>query len=386
MTDSGGIRQITTAQLNAELDAGLSLFILDLRNPDEFAQWRVEGRQAVPTLNIPYFDFLEEEGASIARLPRDCEITLLCAKGGASEYVAGILQEHGIPARNVAGGMEEWAVLYEARPVVETETFTLLQFNRVAKGCLSYLMASGGEALVIDPGRHADRYLAAAEARGLTVVGVVDTHVHADHISGGPLLAEKAGCPYYIADGDMQGSPLPHIELKDGDRLQVGDSVVEVLAISTPGHTPGSSSLLVDGRYLLSGDTVFVESVGRPDLGGKAAEWAHDLFATLYARLDSVQDDVLVLPAHYSTPKEIRDGGLVAERLGRIRAENEAFHVSGEGEFVSYVLGDLPVQPAAYDTMRLINRGEHPVDEAGAFELEIGANQCAAKHHSHQAR
>ncbi|HEY3368852.1 MAG TPA: MBL fold metallo-hydrolase [Symbiobacteriaceae bacterium] len=381
MTNASEIRQVPATQLKAELDDGRELFILDLRNPDEFARWQVGGKEPVPTLNIPYFNFLEDEEGNIARLPRDREITLLCAKGGASEYVASLLQERGIAARNVAGGMQAWAVLYAAKPVVEAESFTLLQFDRVAKGCLSYLLASGGEALVVDPGRHVEQYIAAAAARGLTVAGVVDTHVHADHISGGADLAARAGCPYYIADGDMLGAPLAHIELKDGARLRVGDTVVEVLAISTPGHTPGSSSLLVDDRYLLSGDTVFVESVGRPDLGGQATQWARDLFGTLYARLGAVKDDVLVLPAHYSSPTEIRAGGLIAERLGRIRADNAAFHLGDEAAFVAQILADLPVQPAAYDTMRLVNRGEYPVDEDQAFELEIGANQCAAKHH-----
>jgi glyoxylase-like metal-dependent hydrolase (beta-lactamase superfamily II) len=234
---------------------------------------------------------------------------------------------------------------------------------------------------VIDPGRHTDRYVAAAAARGLRITGVVDTHVHADHISGGPALAALLNCPYYIADGDMKGAPLPFVELHDGDVLQVGTSVVEVVALATPGHTPGSSSLLVDGRYFLSGDTLFVESVGRPDLGGHAPEWAKDLFDTLYARLGALSDDVLVLPAHYSSPAEVREGGLVAERLGRIRAENEAFRVTDPAAFVDYILGDLPVQPDTYSTMRLVNRGEVPVDEEKAFELEIGANQCAAKHH-----
>jgi glyoxylase-like metal-dependent hydrolase (beta-lactamase superfamily II) len=366
------MRQITPAELKAEIDAGTDLFLLDLRNPDEFRRWQVGG---VPALNIPYFDFLEDEETAIAQLPQEREITLLCAKGGASEYVGSLLEEKGLAVRNVAGGMQEWAVLYDARPVVETGAFTLLQFNRVAKGCLSYLLASGGEALVIDPGRHTERYVTAAAARGLHIAGVIDTHVHADHISGGPTLAAQMDCPYYIADGDMIGAPLPFIELHDGDALQVGTSVVEVVALATPGHTPGSSSLLVDGRYFLSGDTLFVESVGRPDLGGHAPEWAKDLFDTLYARLGALGDDVLVLPAHYSSPAEVREGGLVAERLGRIRAENEAFRVTDPAAFVDYILGDLPVQPDTYSTMRLVNRGEVPADEEKAFELEIGANQ-----------
>lgn len=374
------IRQITTAQLKAELDAGQDLFILDLRTADEVAQWQVQGRKPVPTINTPYFDFLEDEAAAMAQLPRVQEITLICAKGGASAYIAEILEQNGFRARNVEGGMQEWAVLYDPKTVVETENFSLIQFNRIAKGCLSYVMVSGDEALIVDPGRHVEPYLAATVGRGLKVAGVVDTHVHADHISGGHEIAAKSGAPYYIADDDMEGAPLPYIRLDDGDVLKVGSSTVRVLALATPGHTPGSSSLLIDDRYFLSGDTLFVESVGRPDLGGMAKDWAYDLFDTLYAKLGDVKDDVLVLPAHYSRPEEIRAGGLVAEKLGKIRAENEAFHVNDKEQFVAYILGDLPEQPASYAVMRLVNRGEAKADEERAFELEIGANRCAAKH------
>ena len=374
---------ITPAELKAELDAGVDMFMLDLRNQDEFAQWRVEGRKPIPTLNIPYFEFLEDEAGVMARLPKEQAITLICAKGGASEYVAEVLMENGFRVRNVAGGMLAWSVLYDAKPVAQSATFTLKQINRVAKGCLSYLLTSGGEALVVDPGRHAQAYVDAAAADGVTITAIVDTHLHADHISGGPELARLTGAAYYVADDDIKGATIPYLPLTDGDVLRIGDAVVKVVALATPGHTPGSSSLLVNDQYFLSGDTIFVQSVGRPDLGGKARDWAYDLFDTLYAKLGELKDDVLVLPAHYSTPEEIRERGLVAERLGKIRTENEALHVAEKEQFVEYILGDLPEQPATYDEMRKVNKGYVAVDEERATELEIGANKCAAKHHGH---
>lgn len=375
------VSQITPAQLKAELDAGLDMFILDLRNQAEFAQWRVEGRKPIPTLNIPYFEFLEDEAGGMAQLPRDREITLICAKGGASEYVGEVLQENGFRVRHLSSGMLAWSVLYDTKPVAQSASFTLKQINRVAKGCLSYMLASGSEALVVDPGRHAQEYVAAATADGVKITAVVDTHLHADHISGGPELARLTGAAYYVADDDIKGATIPYLPLTDGDVLRVGEAVVKVVALATPGHTPGSSSLLINDHYFLSGDTIFVQSVGRPDLGGKARTWACDLFDTLYAKLGELKDDVLVLPAHYSSPDEIREHGLVAERLGRIRAENEALHVAEKELFVAYILGDLPEQPATYEEMRKVNKGYVAVDEERATELEIGANKCAAKHH-----
>lgn len=381
MTNANGLKVMTPAELHAEVSESKDLFILDLRNKDEFKQWKVEGKKPIPTLNLPYFDFVDDEAGSMARLPRDQEITLVCATGNASEYIAEILEANGFRTRNVEGGMAKWSILYDHKPVIATPDFALMQVNRVAKGCLSYLLVSGGEALVVDPGRHVDVYMAAIEAQGLKVTAVVDTHVHADHISGGPELADRTGALYYVADDDMVGAPLAHLPLKDGDVLKVGKAVVKVLSLSTPGHTPGSSSLLINDQYFLSGDTLFVESVGRPDLGGKAKDWAYDLFDTLYDKIVGVADDVLVLPAHYSSPDEIREGGLVAERLGRLRAENHVFQLTDKEQFVEHILGDLPEQPESYAVMRLVNRGEVIPDEEKATELEIGANRCAAKHH-----
>lgn len=382
-TNTNTVREISVRELKAELDAGADLFLLDLRNSEEFAQWKVEGKRTFSTVNIPYFEFLEDEAGSMAQLPTDRELTLICAKGGASAYIAELLEQNGFSARHVTGGMQEWSVLYHFRTVVESPAFSLKQVNRVAKGCLSYVLTSRGEALIVDPARHVDEYLAAIAADGLKLAAIVDTHLHADHISGGPELARRTGAPYYVADDDIKGALVPYLPLKDGDQLQIGDAVVKVLAIATPGHTPGSSSLLINDRYFLSGDTIFVQSVGRPDLGGKARDWAGDLFETLYARLGDLKDDVLVLPAHYSSPDEIREQGLVAEHLGRIRAENEALHVGDREQFVEYVLSDLPEQPASYEVMRRVNKGYEPADEARATELEIGANRCAAKHHGH---
>ena len=107
--------------------------------------------------------------------------------------------------------------------------------------------------------------------------------------------------------------------VEDGARLALGSSVVEIIALHTPGHTPGSTSLLVNDRYLLTGDTLFVSSIGRPDLGDKAEEWAQLLYRTLFDRIALLPDDVLILPAHYSDITEMRPDGIVATTLGEAR-------------------------------------------------------------------
>lgn len=309
MTTSN-VRSVTPEQLKHELDRGGKPFVLDVRNEDEFQQWRIEGKETVETLHIPYFDFIEDPEANISKVPKDREITVVCAKGGASEYVAQLLSERGYRARNLAGGMIAWGNAHQFIEVSmareEQPDIVFYQINRFGKGCLSYLIGSAGEAIVVDPSRHIDEYIKLANEKGLKIKYVFDTHLHADHISGGPALAERVGATYYIRMADAEGAQFSYESLRDGQQFEVGNVTVRVIALETPGHTPGSTTFLVNDKFLLTGDTIFVKGAGRPDLGGQAEPWARDLYRTLFEKLAPLPDDVWVLPAHFSSTDEQR--------------------------------------------------------------------------------
>lgn len=371
--------ELSSADLKLRLERQEAIALLDVRNADEYAAWRIESRQPVPMAHVPYFDFIDDAEAAIEALPfsREQEIVVVCAKGGSSEFVAEALREAGYRALNLTGGMQAWGDFYEVREVVpSSDRLTLLQFNRVGKGCLSYLVASGDEAIVVDPGRHIAQYQAAAEKRGLTIKRVVDTHVHADHVSGAPELAAAAGAPYHLHEADARFGNLA-VEGKAG-RMQLGELVVDVLQEHTPGHTPGSTSLVVDGRFLIAGDTLFVKSVGRPDLGGHAEEWAHDLYDTLVEKIRGLDDETTVLPGHYASQDEVRDDGLVAGTLGEIRASNPALQLQDAGAFVAFIRENMRPQPELYGEIRRVNLGLVSACEDQRTALEIGKNQCAA--------
>jgi glyoxylase-like metal-dependent hydrolase (beta-lactamase superfamily II) len=374
------------------------MFILDVRNPDEFARWRVEGpRSAIPSLNVPYFELLdlesEEEDVTEAvmrgvqahlmdRLPGDRPILAVCAEGNTSNYVAEGLRRLGFDAENMEGGMEAWGNFYYWRPVEETERFSLYQVVRPARGCLSHVLVSEQRAAVFDPARHIETYHELAAAVGARIELVLDTHLHADHLSGGPELGQRDHIPYHlhpydaIHPMDMLPARIAYRPLEAEQTLRIGRAEIRVLHF--PGHTLGMVAFLIEGRYLLSGDSLFLESIARPDLGGKAEAWAPLLYASL-KRMAELPDETLVLPAHFSDIAVGDENGVYRATLGELKRRNPGLLKLAEGEaaFCDYVLASLPEFPQAYVEIKRANAGLSSPDERKAQELELGKNICA---------
>jgi len=377
---------IEVGDLLSRADAGEPLLLLDVRNDEEFDAWRFEGRRLIETLHIPYFDFIEDAPGCVDRLPRNREIVVLCAQGGSSAMVVDTLREAGVGARNVAGGMVAYGEYLQPVRVpvdaAEAVSWEIWQVNRRGKGCLSYVVRSGREAIVVDPSRDVQWYEGFVRRLGARVVQVLDTHVHADHLSGGPALAIRSGAPYFVKAGEGFELRQPVEPLADGQELRLGGEAgvtVQVRIMATPGHTPGSSSYLVGRRHLLTGDTLFVKSVGRPDLGGHVVEWGRALFRTLRERLAKLPEDTVVLPAHYAGPDEIGPDAVVAAPLAVLRRTVPELQIADEEVFVAAMRAALKPPPAAYAEIIRANLGLVAVEGDKATEWELGKNQCAAR-------
>ena len=373
--------EIEVGTLLSKVDAGeRDLLLLDVRNQEEFDAWRIEGRVPVETIHIPYFDFIEEAEACAAKVPKGRDLVVLCAKGGSSELIVDMLKDAGLPAKNVKGGMIAYgdylAPVRVPLPGGADASFELWQVNRRGKGCLSYVITSGGEAVVVDPSRHVSWYEDFVKSRSAKIIHVLDTHVHADHVSGGPELAERSSASYFVAAGkgfDLKRNVRP---LADGGQISIGRGV-PIRVISTPGHTPGSTSYLVGGKALLSGDTLFVSSVGRPDLGGHVDEWGEDLYQTLHERLADLVDDVVVLPAHFAGPQESGSNGIVSGRLGDLRRSVPEMTLPGASAFVAAMRAAVKTPPEAYAHIIQTNLGVEHAEADKILEWELGKNQCA---------
>ncbi|MGB9753310.1 MAG: MBL fold metallo-hydrolase [Roseiflexus castenholzii] len=362
-------------------------FILDVRNPHDFARWRIEGRAGLTIQNIPYYDFIEDEEGAIARVPAEREVLVVCAREGSSQYVADLLRARGIEARYLEGGILSWGYLYDTRDIVSASWGRIIQVARPARGDVSFIVISDGVAAVIDPLRHTAPYLEAIAPHGARLTHIFDTHVHADHISGGPALNHETGAPYYVHPYDaihpidMLPATIAYTALDDGQTYRVGQ--FELRIIWYPGHTLGQVNILAiapDGsRYLFTGDGIFLRSFGRPDLGGKGEAWTPLLYESMARRLPPHLDDAtLILPSHFSTLDEVDDVGRVTAPWGVVRQTNASLtHLKSEDEFRSFVLGNLPEFPPQYVEIKRVNIGLRTPSEADAEELELGKNVCA---------
>jgi glyoxylase-like metal-dependent hydrolase (beta-lactamase superfamily II)/rhodanese-related sulfurtransferase len=384
-------------ELLSRLESGAQFFVLDVRNRDQFERSRLEGRAPLPALNIPYFEMLERGGkdemldsviACLERdladqLPSDMPILAVCAKGDTSEFVAQGLRQLGYDTANLKGGMKAWGEHFATRAFVEGSDLAIYQVSRPARGCLSYLVASEGKALVIDPLRHLRPYLDLARNAGLRIEAVIDTHGHADHLSGGVALAAETGAPYYlhpydaIHPMDVMPGTISYQYIRDGQRFPIGRHALK--ALHCPGHTLGLVALQLDDTHLFTGDSIFIRSIARPDLGGKAEAWA-PLHGRSLRKLLGLPGGITVLPGHFSNLNEADHTGRFAASLDDLKRRNDGLVVlqrESEEGFTRYLIESLPKFIPEYVDIKRANAGLLTPNEDEAATLELGKNVCA---------
>jgi len=371
---------MSTKALAKKVVSNEATVILDVRNSDAFDDWKIEGGK-VEVINEPYFNLLEGVDPVAEKLRKDQKIIVVCAKGNSSEMVADMLEEAGFTnVYSLEGGMKGWSEHLEPVKIADLNGGgSLYQFVRLGKGCLSYFIESNGEAAIVDTARMTEVYKKFAEEKSVQIKHAIDTHLHADHISGGRALASEVGGNYYLPPKDATEVTYKYTPLEEGTDITVGNTAIKVQPIYSPGHTIGSTSLIIDEKYLLTGDILFVRSIGRPDLAGLAEDWVGDLRETLYSRYKELSDDLIVLPAHYSFAEELGERGKVSARLGDLYERNKGLQVDDEQTFRKLVTENLPPQPNAYEDIRKINMGKITPDQEEQKEMEIGPNRCAVE-------
>jgi hydroxyacylglutathione hydrolase len=235
-------------------------------------------------------------------------------------------------------------------------------YYRFETGCAAYLFGCGGlgKCAVVDAQEDdVEGYLAFAAAKGMRITHVIDTHVHADHRSGGPSLAKKAGAAYCLHES--ANVELPFERLRDGQELELGNTRVKVLHV--PGHSPESVSLVVtdlkrgtDPWFVLTGDTLFIGAVGRPDLPGRARENAGELYDSIHSKLLTLPDDLEVYPGHFSG--SVCGAGMSGKPSSTIAFEKRWNPMLSKtrAEFID-ALAEVPSKPAEMEQILRINQG-----------------------------
>jgi glyoxylase-like metal-dependent hydrolase (beta-lactamase superfamily II)/rhodanese-related sulfurtransferase len=361
---------IDVESLREMLERGDPVTVLDVRPGDQRAEWRIPG-----SVHVDAYEALKAKDPKAldgADLPEGQPVVTVCAAGNSSAVAAEQLRERGYEALTLEGGMRSWSLAWNTAEVSVAEA-KVIQVRRTGKGCLSYLIGSGGEAAVIDASLDPEIYVNLADSQGWKVTQVLDTHVHADHLSRSRKLSELTGADLHMPEGAPVSYPFS--PLGEGDEVRIGASRLE--ALRTPGHTAESTCYLLDGQAVFTGDTLFLSAVGRPDLEA-APEQARKKARALYRSLERLLDlppETVVLPGHTPEPVPF-DAEPISGTLAEVERAVGVLHV-GEEAFVEKVAGGVSPTPTNHERIVDLNRSGRMPEEDPA-KLEAGANRCAA--------
>ena len=366
-------KQIEAETLREWLDTQQPVTVLDIRTDEDRAQWAIPGSR-----HLNAYEALRagQPGAlADAAFPRDRPVVTVCNAGRVSETAAAMLAERGFDARSLAGGMKAWSLAWNAAEVeIPDQSCRVIQVRRTGKGCLSYIVGSAGEAAVIDPSVSPNVYLELASRHGWSIRYVLETHVHADHLSRARELVRQTGAALLLPT--QQRVRFAFSAIADGERIPLGNA--SLTAMYTPGHTNESASYVLNATAVFTGDTLFTNGVGRPDLHADpeaARQRARALFASL-TRLRALRPEMVALPTHASEPIAF-DGRAVAAPIAEIEAWLSGWLVS-ESAFVDRVTATLPPTPPNFARIVDLNEaGEFPTSDP--TDLEAGANRCAVR-------
>jgi glyoxylase-like metal-dependent hydrolase (beta-lactamase superfamily II)/rhodanese-related sulfurtransferase len=361
---------IDTDTLRQWLEQNQPVIVLDVRTSADRAEWAIPG-----SIHVDAYAALkanDPHALDAVDLPGDTLIVTVCGAGKMSLVAAEQLHARGLRAYSLAGGMQAWSLAWNTANVsVPGSAARVIQVRRTGKGCLSYLIGVDGEAAVIDAALDPAIYLDLAQQHGWRITRVLDTHIHADHLSRARVLATHSGATLYLPA--QERVTFAFTPLTEGNTLVIGTA--HLTALHTPGHTAESMSYLLDDHTLFSGDTLFLNAVGRPDLHANpdaARERAHMLYASLQ-RLLALPGETVILPGHTSAPIAFDRQPLVAT-LADVRAQTVLL-VASEDAFVESVLARIPPTPPNHSQIIELNEAGTLAEDLVA--LEAGANRCA---------
>lgn len=363
------IKQIDTPTLVSWLEIKKEFTILDIRPQSERTEWQIP-----ESIYINAYDELKsgnENALDVLDLDKSKTVITVCTKGRLSLFAAEILDKKGYEAYSLEGGMSAWNYAYDTQ-TVSFDNFKIIQVRRLAKGCLSYIIGSGNEAMVIDSSLNPSIYKSITDTENWKIKFVTDTHIHADYISRTKELSEYANATHLFNASATVSYPFTPIE--DNEIVHIGNVAVKTLF--TQGHTIESTSFIIDDKAILTGDTLFINGIGRPDLKADENEVRKKSIALFQSlqKIMSLDIELLVMPAHFSSSIQVGQK-FITEKLQHLKEKIKALSYT-ERDFINNILENLPPTPPNYLTISEINKvGQY--ENYVLADLEAGANRCA---------
>jgi glyoxylase-like metal-dependent hydrolase (beta-lactamase superfamily II)/rhodanese-related sulfurtransferase len=363
------IPTITSDALRQMLSSGDAVNIIDIRPANERAEWFIPG-----SIHVDVYDKLKQNDATAfddihpdASIP----VVAVCAGGKTSLIAAEMLKRKGYNAYSLQDGMKGWSLAWNTA-YQPFNKFEIWQIRRTGKGCLSYIIASNKDALIVDASLPLEVYTRLIQQHDLSVKYVIETHIHADHLSRSKELAQHFQIPLHLPVPNKVQFEFKPIEA--GTTFSIGS--VTFQSIPTPGHTLESFSFYIDNSILITGDTIFTNGIGRPDLKAnekESKEKARLLYQSLQ-KLLSLPDEVFMLPAHTNKPVGF-DNIMIKITIGEAKKDILILQ-NDEKEFVHSLLQRIPPTPPNFLSITEKNIiGDY--QDINPVDLEAGANRCA---------
>ena len=362
--------EISVKELRELMEMGKPVTIVDIRTAADRSEWWIPGSVHVDAYAAVKAGHPGPLGD--VNLPVETPVVTICGVGKTSALASTHLRSRGLKVRTLAGGMKAWSLAWNSAAIDLPRTKAqIVQVRRTGKGCLSYLLGSDGVGAVIDPSVDPQVYLEMAARRGWTITQVLETHVHADHLSRARQVVELTGATLSLPAQDRVR--FAHSAVQDGDAIRVGAATLT--AWRSPGHTAESTCYFLEGA-VFTGDTLFLAAVGRPDLGADAGDARLRATALYHSlkRLLALAPGTLVLPGHTGQPVGF-DEIPVADDIATVERRLKP-RLRSEQDFVSSLLGRIPAPPPNHARIVAINEDGSAYD-GDVTELEAGANRCA---------
>lgn len=363
------IKTISAKTLRDWLEIGKEVSIIDIRPLQERIEWYIP-----QSIHVNAYEKLISRDKNAFRglhLEKNIPVVVICAGGKTSLIGAEILQNEGYDTYSLENGMKDWSLSWNTAKIT-FPNFEIIQLRRTGKGCLSYILISNNEAIIVDASLSIEVYEQILEQQNLILKYVIETHIHADHISRSKEIAEK----HFIS----VSLPFPNNvsfnfhSIADNAIFEIGN--IKIKAIKSPGHTLESTTFLIDEQVLLTGDTLFTNGVGRPDLkanNDEALKKTKNLYQSIH-KLLALDESIIVLPSHTSQPIDF-DNQPIQTTIGFIKKNVEMLQLN-EVDFTNTILKRIPPTPANYlEIVELNLNGDF--DGVNSINLEAGANRCA---------